>query len=119
MNHRYMANNPADLRAVAESIDALPQAVQPTFAAALVAARLMIFEDPSMELVAETARKADCCFVAMSVWFQQEPEACEAFIMQTSSHCMYGKDTVEQSSVGGWCQEELDKVVVALMIHTN
>lgn len=109
-----MADNPTDLRTIAEQIDGTPQQHQSSIAAILVAQRLVTFEDPSMELVAETARQADCCFMAMKVWFMQEPEACELLIMQASSHCMYGTNTTEQTSAGGWSQNELDKVVTIL-----
>lgn len=119
MTQRFMANDPGHLQMVAQLIDTLPEEKQPSFAAMLITQRLMVFMDPHMEPLAEIARAGDRCFIAMLAWFEMNPESAEELLMQASSHCMYGTDTVDDDSVGGWSQEELDKVATLLLVHSG
>ncbi|MGE8141792.1 hypothetical protein ACQKOE_07440 [Novosphingobium sp. NPDC080210] len=119
MTQRFMAYNADHLRMVAEMIEALPEDKHATFAAMLITQRLMVFEDEALEAVAEVARAGDRCFIAMTTWFDLHPEAADELLMQAASHCMYGRDTIDDDSVGGWGQVELDKVATLLMVHNR
>lgn len=115
----YLATSKDDVIAVAQLIEGLPEHRKPTFAAILIAKRLVIPKNLSMRFIYWWAKRKGIVFHTFQHMFRVKPEAADVVLMNAASWCAYGKDAWSQHSAGGWSQEELDTVVAALGLTTG
>ena len=106
--------NAQQVRAVADTIDCVPEEYRPGFAAALITSRLMVPKGRLMRFGVWMARKKNRAFPSLLAVFLKFPIAASEIVDGAAEWCLLGRDKSDPGSVCGWNNYELEQVVALL-----
>lgn len=113
MNRRtYSATVKGDLFEIATRLRMMTARMEVHVAANLVHRGLMFGPWWFMAMVWLIRRTYTAsAFQRISMWFERMPDVAGDVVNDTANHMIFGKDTEDQNSAGGFSQRELDMIV--------
>lgn len=108
--------NMADVVLLAAALRELPESKHPFMAYELIHNNLMQYQDPSVGPAVEMAREQGVLDVALGAMFRLFPQMATELVLGAADNCEGGTDQWNESSAGGWSQEELDKAYASIFV---
>lgn len=111
----YKANSKEDVKLLAQRIRDTPTEDRCQLIADCVFLGLMYINDPYTSDTLEVMKKhnqENAVFMFFNLYEKLNPGFIDSFIEDVYNHIVNGKDTVDQDSVGGWSQREIDTFLI-------